>query len=425
MNGAADWLHVSLWALGAALGVGIVAAVVLRLMRRASLVLQIVVVAVAAVGSLVGGMVIAADRMYVSQADFGVFLWLAAVAGLVSVALAVVLGVSLVRNSHVVIDRARRLGDPAVSGAVAGRPLSNEFAVLARELAASDERLSRSREREARTEAARRELVAWISHDLRTPLAGLRAMGEALEDGVADDPARYHRLMLDQVDRLGGMVDDLFQLSTIHAGALRLDKQTMSVVELVDDLVAQLGPVAASHGVAVVGRDVADLTLEADPRELARAMANLAMNSIRLSPSGAEIVISAAAGDDDFVVLSVADSAGGIRETDLGRVFEAGWRGSAARAAGDGPRMVVASSGFGAASGGGATDSGAGGGSAGEAANRARAAGGRRAAGAQGGAGLGLAIVQGIAAAHDGRVTVQNVDAGCRFDVFVPVSSVR
>ena len=377
-----DFATIALWALSAAVAVGALAVGALRLMSRATLVWQVAVVAVASVASLVGGMLIVSSQMYVSQHDFGVFLWVALVAGLVSVGLAILLGTSLVRNSRRLVAQARSVGVGGAGPEASGRPprhVANEFASVARELAASDARLSLSREREVRAEAARRELVAWISHDLRTPLAGLRAMAEALDDGVADDPARYHRQMLAQVDRLGGMVDDLFQLSTLHAGAMRLAVQTMRVTELIDDIVAELGPIARSRGLRLEARGVADLALEADPEQLARAVANLVMNSIRLSPPGAEIVLSAAQGDDDFVVLSVSDSAGGIRETDLGRVFEPGWRASSSRTPGSGSPAHV------------------------------------------GGAGLGLAIVQGIVQAHAGRVTVANVDAGCRFDLLLPV----
>lgn len=380
-----DFAVVSLVALGVALVVGIVAVVVLKLLARATLILQIVVVAVAAIGSLVGGMLIIAEMMYVSPHDLQVFLWLAVSSAVVSLALAVVLGSSLVRNSRRLIEQARLVGQPGEVGRSGGegpataiptkpRHASNEFASLARELAASDVRLVHSREREAQAEAARRELVAWISHDLRTPLAGLRAMAEALEDGVVDDPARYHRQMLAQVDRLGGMVDDLFQLSTIHSGNLHLSPQKIGVTDLLDDIVTELGPVAQARGITLLMRDVADMTIEADPDELARAVANLAMNSIRLSPSGSDIVFTATRDAGDFVVLSVSDSAGGILEADLARVFEPGWRASTSRTPGEGV----------------------------------------------GGAGLGLAIVEGIVTAHRGRVAVANVGDGCRFDVFLP-----
>ena len=112
------------------------------------------------------------------------------------------------------------------------------MAELSHELAATSMRLAESRERERALERSRRELVAWVSHDLRTPLAGLRAMAEALEDGLAADPARYHVQMRQAVERLTGMVGDLFELSRIHAGALRLSLQQVWLADLVDDAVA-------------------------------------------------------------------------------------------------------------------------------------------------------------------------------------------
>ena len=94
------------------------------------------------------------------------------------------------------------------------------------------------RERERLLEAGRRDLVAWVSHDLRSPLAGLRAMAESLEDGVADDPARYHRQIRVEVDRLSSLVDDLFELSRIQAGALRLSLEQVSLGDVVSDALA-------------------------------------------------------------------------------------------------------------------------------------------------------------------------------------------
>ena len=104
-------------------------------------------------------------------------------------------------------------------------------------------------------EASRRELVAWVSHDLRTPLAGLRAMAEALEDGVVADPetvAEYHRRIRLETDRLTGFVDDLFELSRINAGALRLSLTAVPLGDLVSDAVASAEPVAAARGVRLV-----------------------------------------------------------------------------------------------------------------------------------------------------------------------------
>jgi signal transduction histidine kinase len=371
-----DLLTVSLLALGCAVVVGVVTLAVLRLMTRTSLVLQLCVVVLAAVLSITGGMWLAASAMLVTAEDMTVLLSVAAIAGIVSLLLAVVLGRSLVRNSRQLIAATRRIGtEEAMVEQV--RHSSNEFAALALELTATNSRLAESRAREALAENSRRELVAWISHDLRSPLAGIRAMAEALEDGMVDEPERYYVKVRSQVDRMSGMVDDLNELSRIHSGSLRLSMQKVSLYDLISDVVAELGPFAESRSISLVGDGARELTILADPRELSRVVGNLVMNSIQHSPAGSPITVSARRSDDGLAVISVIDAAGGIPEKDLGRVFEAGWRASNSRT----PETATSRS---------------------------------------GGAGLGLAIVQGIVQAHRGRVVVQNVPGGCRFDVFLP-----
>ncbi|MDT4934050.1 MAG: hypothetical protein QOK11_1942, partial [Pseudonocardiales bacterium] len=109
--------------------------------------------------------------------------------------------------------------------------------------------LAESREREQALERSRRELVAWMSHDLRTPLAGLRAMTEALEDDLAADPQLYYKQMDAAVERLNGMVDDLFELSRITAGALRLTLSSVPLADVVSEVVAAETAVAHQKGV--------------------------------------------------------------------------------------------------------------------------------------------------------------------------------
>ncbi|QNE47676.1 HAMP domain-containing histidine kinase [Glaciihabitans sp. INWT7] len=373
-----DLLVVSLLALGCAVVVGVVSLVVLRFMTRYSLVLQLCVVALAAVLSIAGGVWLAASVMLVTPHDLTVLLSVAAIAGVVSLALAAVLGRSLVRNSRQLIAATRRIGTEEAMGEQV-RHSSNEFAALALELTATNSRLAESRAREALAENSRRELVAWISHDLRTPLAGIRAMAEALEDGMVDEPERYYVKVRSQVDRMSGMVDDLNELTRIHSGSLRLSMQKVSLYDLISDVVAELGPFAESRSISLIGDGARELTILADPRELSRVVGNLVMNSIQHSPAGSPITVSARQSDDGLAVISVIDAAGGIPEKDLGRVFEAGWRASNSRT----PETATTRS---------------------------------------GGAGLGLAIVQGIVQAHRGRVVVQNVPGGCRFDVFLPPS---
>ncbi len=129
----------------------------------------------------------------------------------------------------------------------------SELQALSAELARTSERLAESRQRETRLEESRRELVAWVSHDLRTPLAGMRAMTEALEDGLAVDPARYHRQIRAEVDRMVRMVDDLFELSRIHAGVLRISPETVMLGDLVSEAIAGADPMARARGVRLGG----------------------------------------------------------------------------------------------------------------------------------------------------------------------------
>ena len=120
-------------------------------------------------------------------------------------------------------------------------PPTAELAELGREWAATGAKLAASREREHALETSRRELVAWISHDLRAPLVGLRAMAEALEDGMVDDPSVYYARIRTEVERLNAMVGDLFELARIQAGALPLALSPMSVYDLVDDALGGAG----------------------------------------------------------------------------------------------------------------------------------------------------------------------------------------
>ena len=127
---------------------------------------------------------------------------------------------------------------------VGARRGPSELQALSAELARTSRRLEESRLREARLEGSRRELVSWVSHDLRTPLAGMRAMAEALEDGMVEDPARYHRQIRAEVDRMVRMVDDLFELSRIHAGVLTLSPETVALGDLVSEAIAGADPMA-------------------------------------------------------------------------------------------------------------------------------------------------------------------------------------
>ncbi|MFF8268405.1 sensor histidine kinase [Streptomyces sp. NPDC016562] len=365
-----DLLLIAAFALGGAACAGAVGAVVLRLLRHRSVAVSLTVVAAVTVTAMLAGTLAVARAMFLSPHDLTVVTLVVAMAAVVSLATALFLGRWVVARSRDLARAARHFGDDG-SFAAPAAPATAELAALSRELAATSARLAASRERERALETSRRELVAWISHDLRTPLAGLRAMAEALEDGVATDPARYHRQIGAEVERLNAMVGDLFELSRIHAGALTLTPTRISVYDLVGDALSGADPLAHAHGVRLVGAEVEPVPVDVDGKEMTRVLANLLVNAIRHTPADGTVAI-AAERRADAVILSVTDGCGGIPDEDLPRVFDTGWRGTPARTP-------------------------------------------------PAGAGLGLAIVRGIVEAHDGRAEVRNVPGGCRFEVTLPL----
>jgi signal transduction histidine kinase len=238
-----------------------------------------------------------------------------------------------------------------------------------------------ARERERAAEASRRELVAWISHDLRTPLAGIRAMAEALADGVVSSPgevAGYATRIGGETRRLSGMVDDLFELSRITAGALQLTLSAVPLQDVVSDALAGQTSVAERKKVRLVANAQAwPVVLGSDP-ELARVVRNLVSNAIRHTPPDGTVAVQLGV-DGGNAVLSIDDSCGGIPEQEISRVFDVAFRGSSARTPpprGDEPV----------------------------------------------GAGLGLAIAKGLVEAHRGRITAHNHGPGCRFEVRLPLA---
>jgi signal transduction histidine kinase len=251
-----------------------------------------------------------------------------------------------------------------------------QVALIRDELRSTAAALHTSRERERALESARRELVSWVSHDLRTPLAGLRAMAEALEDGVVDDPELYFKQMIGAVDRLNQMVEDLFDLSRIQAGEASQNTERIEVEGLVCDCVSALGPLAAANDVQLTGAVGTPVAVIGNGRELNRALTNLTANAIRHTAARGSVTVRADV-RDGLAEVMVSDECGGIPAGHLDRVFDVGFRGETART----PRDDLQPA----------------------------------------GAGLGLAITRGIVEAHGGTVDVVNTDVGCRFRVRLPV----
>jgi len=239
--------------------------------------------------------------------------------------------------------------------------------------------LHEAHDAERAAEQSRRELVAWISHDLRTPLAGIRAMTEALADGIVAEPdevADYARQIQGETMRLSGMVDDLFQLSRITSGALQLTLSAVPLHEVVSEAVAVEGVAAARKGVQVRAEENANwpVVLGSDP-ELARVVRNLLSNAIRHTPPDGAVVVAAGV-SDNRAWLRVDDGCGGIPDDHLDRVFDVAFRGATARTPDDQSR-----------------------------------------------GGLGLAIARGLVEAHDGEIHACNHGPGCRFEISLPLAA--
>jgi signal transduction histidine kinase len=359
-------------------GVGLLGALVVWTLRRTSVRWLVVLVALVTVMSMFVGTLETARAMFISDHDFRVVLLVAAVAGVVAMVFALAVGMALSKWSRDLRDEARRFGESGEFAAEDRGP--SEFTDLSTELRRTSVKLAESRDRELALEASRRELVSWVSHDLRTPLAGLRAMTEALEDGMVDDPNRYHRQMRAEVDRMVRMVDDLFELSRIHAGVLRLSPQPVMLGDVVSEALASADSVARAHGVRLGGSVEPGVLVTADPAGLSRVVSNLIMNAIRHTPADGSVEVRGRS-TPEGVELTVVDGCGGLSPEDMARVFDVAWQGSTART----PDALDESG---------------------------------QPMGA--GAGLGLAIVKGIVEAHRGEVGVANLEPGCRFLVRLP-----
>ena len=370
-----DLAHVTESIVGAAMLTTAIGLVGQRMLANRSIGIQITLVSVVTVVTALVSVGAIAVLM-LGGGDRDVMLELMGIAGLAGLAVALVISRSVTRAAWRLLSAVREVGDSGVY-TPPPVPLPSELAELSQGLARAHDRLGRARAREQALEASRRELVAWVSHDLRTPLAGLRAMAEALEDQVVTSPrevSRYHSQIRVEAERLAAMIDDLFQLSKIHAGALRLSPRLVGLEDLIAEVAASTEPVARAAGVRLTGAAASGMPVLIDPAEFGRAVKNLITNAIRHTPPDGtiEIVGSIQSG---LACVSVSDECGGIPPGDLPRVFDVAFRGESARTPDP-----------------------------------------------SGGAGLGLSIARGIVEAHSGQIGVRNTGPGCQFMIKLPLA---
>lgn len=309
-----------------------------------------------------------AKLMFASPHDLLLALVLLLFAG----GMAVVLGYFI---SSAVTDRIRLLRGAA--GRLAEGSLGTRVPVEGRdEVAALAASFNTMAARLQSAEQQRLDLIAWVGHDLQTPLASVRAILEALRDGVVTDPAgvdRYLSTAQREVESLSVLIDDLFQMAQLDAGGLPIDRDWGSLADLISDTLESFSEPARGRGVRLEGDAGPGLDpVWMDTRRIGRVLNNLVANALRHTPPGGRVMVTARR-MADCVEVSVQDTGEGIPPEDLPHIFERFFRGDRSRSR------------------------------------------------ETGGAGLGLAIARSIVAAHGGKIEVSSSpENGSRFTFSLP-----
>ncbi len=329
-------------AAGTAAAVGVVGAIATVALARRSVAFATAMGPVVVVASMAAGIYVTAEAMFLSANDFT----------LISLVLATCVPIAFVCGFF--LYRAVRRIDTSATQAVADR------------------------ERDRSLAASRREVISWASHDLKSPLAGIRIMAEALEDGIVSDPADYHRRIRHESDRMNRMVDDLLEMSRLNQGDADSVRTVVDLTEVTRDVVRSQQVVAEQQDVTVTMSESEPVSVTVDPARIERAVANVVRNAILYTPSGGSVHvgIERTEGTGRTVHLDVSDTCGGLSAEDVNRMFDPGWRGSASRT----PQ-----------------------------------------AGA--GIGVGLTITQAIVGEAGGRIEVENFREGCRVRLALPATS--
>ncbi|MBE0671128.1 MAG: HAMP domain-containing protein [Anaerolineales bacterium] len=316
-----------------------------------------------------------AQMMFASQHDLLLAIVLLVFASGMAMVLGYFLSSTITDRVHQLKDAAEKLaeGDLKTRVAVQGR---DEVSMLAHTFNQMAEQLEAVDAKQRELEKLRTELIAWVGHDLQTPLASIRAILEALEDDLVEDPQtikRYLNTAQRDVRSLSALIDDLFQMAQLSAGGIPLDRAKSSLADLISDTLESFSELAARQGVKLEGSVEAGVDpVSMDTQRIGRVLNNLIGNAIRHTPSQGEVKVHArrtGAG----VEVSVSDTGEGIRSEDLPHVFESFYRGEKSRSRNTG------------------------------------------------GAGLGLAISHGIVQAHGGELYVESAAGrGSRFTFNIP-----
>ncbi|MGH3085704.1 MAG: sensor histidine kinase, partial [Rubrobacteraceae bacterium] len=315
-------------------GAGVVAALLLTRLGRVGGV-RGQLVGAALIGSLLlVGMVLAGARaMFISPHDLSILLTMLLFAALLATGFGLYGAAPLARRIEEIRKGTERLAGGSLDAELPTEG-HDEIAALARDFNRMARKLEEASARERELEKSRRDLIAAVSHDLRTPLASAQALIEAVSDGVAEDPEtveRYLRSARGEISYLSRLVDDLFELSRIDSGTLELSLEEASLRDLVSDTLAGFQPQAEKRGVRLVGEfsDGIDPVLMNPPR-LQRVLQNLISNALRHTPPDGSVVLRAEP-RGGVVQIEVSDTGEGIAPEDLPRVFERSFRAEKSR----------------------------------------------------------------------------------------------
>ncbi|MFC1997388.1 sensor histidine kinase [Chloroflexota bacterium] len=319
-----------------------------------------------------------AKLMFINQHDLILGTLLLIFAGGVSIAFGYFISNSITQDLQDLVQGAEKIsqGDFATRVAISGEDEVAQLALAFNQMATQ---LEKAAEAERTLDEARRNLVAWASHDLRTPLASLMVMLDALVDGIISEPntvTRYLEQSQNEVNRMSALIDDLFELAQLDAGYQDLDFEWIALSDLISDTLESFAAQATNQGVTLEGAITPEVDpILAAPDKLSRILDNLVGNALRFTPKGGSIFLEACLIGAQ-VQVEVRDTGNGIAAKDLPHIFDRFYRGEKSRARGNGNK---------------------------------------------GGVGLGLAIVKSLIKAHGGDIVVESEpDIGTTFKFTLP-----
>jgi signal transduction histidine kinase len=310
----------------------IVGAVGGRVLARLSLRARFVGVAVLAAAVAIANVFVLSRVMFVSHHDAALVMVVVVFAVGAGIAAALAAARRSADALEVVDATAARLGSGELDARVGELDAGAELDRLGRSLDAMASRLQEARGIERRAEDMRRDLITAVSHDLRTPLSSLRAMVEAIDDGVVADPStvrRYVGEMRRSIDQLVTMVDDLFELVRLEAGAIQAEQRRVALADVVGTAMSTVSASAQAKSVRLE-TDLVDVSGVTCSPHLVRVLQNLLTNAVRHTPADGTVRVEARRSDDSLE-LAVADSGTGIPPEDASKIFEPFYRGDPAR----------------------------------------------------------------------------------------------